>query len=64
LASATLEVAVTQKDILAQERLRITSVNNAAKIECARRFAREALDAVTEHSLSHKELPENLKRSG
>jgi len=63
LASATIEIAVIQKDILAQDRLRIKSVNEAAKLQSARRFAREALDALTEHNMSHKDLPEDLKRS-
>jgi hypothetical protein len=35
LASATIEIAVIQKDILAQDRLRESSVNAAAKLQLA-----------------------------
>ena len=63
LASATFEVVVIQQDILAQAR-KITSLEDAAKLQYARRLAREALDALTEHNLSHRIVPEDLKRSG
>jgi hypothetical protein len=64
LASATFEVAVIQKEILAQGLLKKASVNDAIKLEAARRLAREALNALTEHNLSHKGAPDDLKRSG
>jgi hypothetical protein len=52
LASATFEVAAIQKDILQRDQS-ITLPEDTAKLRDARRVAREAIDAATEHNLSH-----------
>ena len=62
LASATFEVTAIQKDILARDR-KTTSLKDAATLQCARQVAREAIDALAEHKLSH-EVPEDLERTG
>ena len=62
LASATFEVTAIQKDILARDR-KTTSLKEAARLQYARQVAREAIDALAEHKLSH-EVPEDLKRTG